>query len=545
MRKNRQLGQILVELGYITQEQLVHAVMEQKDTGERLGSILTRWGYVTNEQLTEALALQSGMEYIRFTIADVQPEAVGEIAPAIARRLQVLPLRMENGKMLVAPLDINNSASIQELYRVVPKPLRLVCANPAMIEAALRLYYPEDAGDVELAAEYPCVREFVDSLLNDAISQGAEAVHLESYDRHAVVVCYRVGGRLQTVRTVPNAYARVATHRLKKLTGMLPQMPQAHFSGILQVERGNEATSAQLSCVHTSRGERAVIRFLRTAPADAIMDGLSADAADAFQRMLASRSGLFVVSGDDLGACQVVLRAALQRKTGEGVSAFSLDWAAAQGLSDVCFVDAEAYAPGSIKPIHAVLAQDPDVVIAGMVQSAQQMQVLVSAAGAGVWVALAVPSADVIGAIEYMRHLGVAPTGIATTLLGVIQVHTIPQLCEACRVAQTVSLAEWLTEEPREALIHEARGCDRCRHTGFSGTVSVIEALDVDGELRDLLLRRAEDTDIRQAVSERLRSALRDTLRQKVLSGQIALAHAQLLWDRQYPPAGQFLALAA
>jgi len=546
MRKTQQLGQILVELGYVTQEQLVRAVMEQKDTGERLGAILVRRGHLTPEQLTEALALQAGVEYVRFTIADVQPEAIAELSPAIARRLQILPLRVENDRLVVAPMDIHHTESLQELYRMVAKPVSLVCANPAMVEAALRLYYPQDASDIDLASDYPYVREFVDSLLKDALQRGAEAVHLEPQDTHTVVVRYRVDGQMETVRRVPTAYGRAVVHRIKKLTGTPQSGSSTAFSGILRFEGDSASATVQISCLQTSRGERAVIRFLPDTASSAASTELCEHSANTLQRILSSRAGLLLVSGEDRASCQAILRTVLRGKLEEGAVAFCLDPVAGQGLSGVHHVAIEADSPASAEPLRAVLAQDPDVVVAGMVENTLPMQMLASAAGAGVWVAVAMRAVNVAGALNRLQVFGVAPVMVASALLGVVQVHVLPRLCAHCRTAEPATLPDWLADAPHEAsVVYRAPGCERCRYTGYSGTVSVLEVFSPDADLRELLIQGAEPHEIDRLVRAHLQPALCATLRQKVLSGEVSLQHACILWEWQYPSGMQFVTLAA
>lgn len=545
MRKTQQIGQILVELGYITQEQLVRAVMEQKNTGERLGAILLRRGYLTPEHLTEALALQSGLEYVRFSIAEVQPEAIAELSPALARRLRILPLRIENGKLVVAPLDIHNTESLQELYRMVDKPISLVCANSATVEVALRLYYPQDTSDIDLAANYPCVREFVDSLLKEAMERAAQAVHIEHEDAYTIAVRFRVGDRLETVHKVPEAYGRVITYRIKKLAGASQPIPQMHFSDVLRIGSSDGNVAIQVSCLQTSRGERAVLRFLSGPASDTALEDLSGDSANALQHILTSRRGLFLVSGEDLTSCQAILREALQRKAEEGVVAFCLDPTVAQGLSGVHLVGIEDDSPASLESLRAVLAQDPDVVVAGMVESAVPMQILIAAAEAGVWVAVALRAADVGGALNRLRIFGVTPIVTASTLVGIVQVHTLPRLCSSCRIAHPAVLPEWLVDSVYEAPVYNAPGCERCRHTGYSGTVSVIEVFSPDAGLREMLIQDSSPHEMDKAIRSYPQSAFRATLRQKVLSGQISLQHAQILWERQYPSAKQSHMMAA
>lgn len=534
-----------MELGYITQEQLVRAVMEQKDTGERLGAILLRRGYLTSEHLTEALALQSGLEYVRFNIAEVQPEAIAELSPTLARRLQILPLRLENGRLVAAPVDIHHTESLRELYRMIDKPVSLVCANSATVEAALRLYYPQDTSDIDLAANYPCVKEFVDNLLKDAIERGAQAVHLEREDAYTIVVRFRIGDRLETVHKVPEAYGRVVIYCIKKLAGASQSMSQMHFSDVLRLGSSHDDVAVRVSCLQTSRGERAVLRFLSDPSSDTVFEDLSGDSADTLQHILTSRRGLFLVSGEDLVSCQAILHEALQGKTGEGVVAFCQDPTVAQGLSGVHLVGIEYDSPASLESLRAVLAQDPDVVVAGMVESAVPMQMLIAAAEAGVWVAVALRAANVEGALNRLRVFGVTPIMTASTLVGIVQVHKLLRLCSSCRITHPAVLPEWLADDLREAPVYNAPGCERCQHTGYSGTVSVVEVFSPDAGLREMLIQDEPSHKIDGAVRSYLQSAFRATLRRKVLSGQISLQQAQILWERQYPSAKQSHMMAA
>lgn len=537
MPRAQQIGQILVELGYLTQEQLVQAVMEQKHTGERIGSILVRRGYITPEHLAEALAIQVGVEYVRFSIADVHPEAIAEVPPLIARKLQVLPLQEKEGRLLVAPVDIHSSETIQEVYRLIRRPISLVSANSVTVQDALRFYYPLDASEFDVCADYPYVKEFVSELLLQAIERGASAVCIEPQGNLYYAIHYRGGQGSEEVRRVSSAFARVVIHRLKKSAATQVASGQPYLTGRLCIEGVPNDILPQVSCLQTPRGERVVVRFTEDGGCDSLAAAhISEEAAQVVEQLLSPSSGLLLVSSRDVVACRSLLAAVARRRAERGDTIFSLVDLPVPDMPSFYYIPVDASSPRvMMEQLRAVVWQSPDTLIAGYVDSPEAVQTVVSTCADGVWGVLAVRAGDTVDALYQLLTAGVAPARLCAELVGVMHSDTLPRLCEGCRVEQEVTIPELGITG---ACAYESQGCQTCRGTGYSGTVNLYQVLTLDSNLRALLLQEADPNALRRAISPHSWSWLRSALRKKVLEGQVSPTHARLL-VQAYSPADE------
>lgn len=537
MQQSKQIGQILIELGYLTQEQLVRAVMEQKRTGERLGNILVRHDYVTPEQLAEALAVQAGVEYVRLTLADVRPEALTEISPAVARKIQVLPLWEKDGRLQVAPLDIHNVGSIQEAYRLIRKPISLVSANSVIVESALRFYYPLDTSEYDLCAFYPCVTEFLAELVREAREQGAKAIHIEPEGNLYYVVYYQVGQRVERARRASAAFARMVVHRLKRDVGINPAWDEPFLKGYLRIEGFSEDTLAEVSLLETPRGERVVIRRATEALSDPFATGETGEKpALMLEQVLSYRNGLLVVSSQDGAACHALLGALARRRLARGHLVFSLQNIPVPETPNYFYIPLCSSSPRLLNEhLHAVGMHAPDVLIAGYVDNGEALQAILSACAEETWGVLAVRAADPADAISWLQERGVSAAQLCTDLLGIVHVDTLPRLCDQCKRARSSTAQETALLDIEEALVYDPGGCEACRGTGYRGTVNVHEVLMLDNRLHEYLLRGATGAALRSVVNSYLEAPLRDTLRYRVLSGQISPFHAHILLEAYNP----------
>jgi type IV pilus assembly protein PilB len=301
MHKTRlRIGEILLQLGFITGEQLEQALNIQKETQELLGQILMRLGYINSDQLAEAQAHQFGVDYERVNLNDIAPEVRNLIPAHLARQLRVLPLRQERHRLVVAMLNPMDLVARDDLQRITNCYIKPVYTNPEVLQQAIDLFYasdipPEQAGSADesegiqllrvedettpdvdhveqLVQQAPVVR-LVNDILAQAARMGATDIHFEP-KRKGIRLRYRIDGDLVDVRTIPNAMKQAVIARVKVLADLnlterrLPQ--DGRFSFQVDARR----IDVRVSTLPNQHGERVVLRLLNNAQVKYSLDAL-------------------------------------------------------------------------------------------------------------------------------------------------------------------------------------------------------------------------------------------------------------------------------
>lgn len=518
----RKLGEILIELGYIDATQLNEALQEQQRGGGLIGEVLLRMGYIDADQLAEARAEQYDVDYEKVTPESVQPEAISRVPASLAKSLQVLPLRIEDNKLVVAmvnPLDVD---AIDVLQRHTGMYVKVVYTNPEHLLRAVDFHYSETAAssesldevisevgslsegeeesldDLRRAVEDAPVVRIVNLLLVEAINGRASDIHLEPRRTH-MEVRYRIDGELQHVRNIPRNLMAACISRIKVMADMDIAERRVPQDGRITIKVESRQVDLRVSTLPIQYGERVVMRVLDRDHSLRRLNelGFSPRNLTTFRWLLQQPNGIILVTGPTGSGKTTTLYAALCEIrsvtrniiTCEDPIEYELEGINQSNVNEKAGLTFAAQ-------LRAILRQDPDVVLVGEIRDQETAEIACRAAMTGHLVLSTLHTNDAVSAIPRLIDMGVEPFLISSSLVGVVAQRLVRVICPHCKQEYEPTLAEiQVIGRPVERLYRGA-GCSACGGRGYLGRISVHEVLVVDEEIRALTVQRAPSSQI-------------------------------------------------
>ncbi len=525
MYGRRKLGEILVDLGYIDYAQLDEALQVQQRDGGMLGQILVRLGYIDADQLAEAQAEQYDVDYEKITPGSAHPEAIARVTAAMAKSLKVLPLRVEDGKLVVAmenPLDVD---AIDVLQRHTGMYVKAVYTNPDDLFKAIDFHYSEKLGDAESlddalsaiattpdeddenlddlrrAVEDAPVVRIVNLLLMEAINGRASDIHLEPRRTH-MEVRYRIDGELQHVRNIPRNLMAACISRIKVMADMDIAERRVPQDGRITIKVESRQVDLRVSTLPIQHGERVVMRILDRDRSIRKLEelGFSARNLMTFRWLLQRPNGIILVTGPTGSGKTTTLYAALREIrsvtrniiTCEDPIEYELEGINQSNVNEKAGLTFAAQ-------LRAILRQDPDVVLVGEIRDQETAEIACRAAMTGHLVLSTLHTNDAVSAIPRLIDMGVEPFLISSSLAGVVAQRLVRVICPHCKQEYEPTLTEiQIIGRPVEKL-YRGVGCSACGGRGYLGRVSIHEIMVVDDEIRTLTIQHAPSSQILKA----------------------------------------------
>ncbi|OAT79872.1 type II secretion system protein GspE [Desulfotomaculum copahuensis] len=543
-KPRRLLGDLLVETGVITREQLQQALAGQRRSSERLGRVLVRMGFVTERDITSALADQLGIAQVGGGLV-TDPQLLALLPEQLARRYKVIPLAREGRRLKVAMADPANLMALDDLRLVTGLEIDALLAGEREIESALQRYYglpelekafqefqviEEEALQLEEPAEVaadeaPVVR-LVNNIIVQAIEEQASDIHIEP-GPESVRVRYRVDGMLREAMQLPRRSRASLAARLKILAQLNIAEKRLPQDGRIQIKYREREIDLRVSTMPTVFGEKLVIRLLdRSRQITGIKElGFTGENLERFQRLLRGTHGMVLVTGPTGSGKTTTLYAALEQLNTPEKNLITIEDPVEYLLPGItqCQVAPRArftFAAG----LRSMLRQDPDVIMVGEIRDGETAEIAVRAATTGHLMLSTLHTNDAAGAVVRLVDMGVEPFLVASSLLGVVAQRLVRLICRHCREAYQPAPDSiertFLGIPPEKPLtLYRGKGCGYCGRTGYRGRVAVAEVLVVDGPLRQLISTRAGADELQKLAAAQGMTTLREDGAAKVLSG--------------------------
>ncbi len=511
MDERKRIGDLLLEAGVVTEEQLREALAEQERSGGRLCYNLIRLGHLSADDLTGFLRDQFGVAAVNLERYEV-PEAVLRLLPdAFARSRRVVPLSVRGKRITVAMVDPSRAedvAAVREVTGLEPEP---VISPEASVEAALRRFYPAEpaaagAGDgvLELVEEIEGAapeegrggegEEWLRRFLLEAIRRRSREIHLEPLEE-GLRARYRVRGVLQEGQTAPREAREAVARRAEDLAGLRGAAGAGRpAEGRFRIHVRRRWLRATLSAFPTLYGERLVVRIVdESLLAREFQElGMSKEVADEAQRLLAARTGILLINAPPGQGRRTTFYSFLACLKGEGGrNIMTLESPVRYPIAGVSQTQVgpgeELDVAGGLR---AMLHQEPDVIGVTDLPDRATLELAFGAARRCLVIAIA-GFRDNLQALTWIRDSGISPATQGLLLRGLVAQRLLPKLCSGCRepLQERVRLLEGVRDTPEEQLeFYAAAGCEQCGGSGRTGRVALFELLSFRGELRDLLL---------------------------------------------------------
>ena len=555
--KAHRLGDILVETGNLTPDQLEEAMRAPAAAGRPLGEFLRELGYVDEDDIARALAYQLDIPFQE--LGDdmrLEKEEVKLIPETVARRYGVIALRRDGTGVVTLvmkdPLDLYALDTIRSLTslditKAVSTEKRILSVidrsytEEAHIERNLREIVDAGADDVVtgieddaeggddqlrlLANDAPVVR-FVNLLLLQAVRDRASDIHFEPHEKE-VHVRLRVDGSLREVTPPPKAlYAGVVT-RIKILSNMDIAERRLPLDGRFKYSvhgRIIDVRVSSLPCVH---GEKMVLRILdrESLLVDMKDVGFDPDMLAHFQHILKQPHGIILLTGPTGSGKTSTLYSALSYLRAPDVNIQTVEDPVEYLVPGVNQMAVKAgIGLDFANALRAILRQDPDIIMIGEIRDAETAQIAMRAALTGHLVLSTLHTNDSPSAFWRLRDIGVEAYLIAATISLVISQRLVRVVCEHCKepvepTLEEVRIAGLVDRNPHQWTYMKGRGCPKCLNTGYRGRTAIFEFLEVTDPIREMILDGTGTVALRQtAIDLGMESLLANGLR-KVKQG--------------------------
>ena len=551
-RKKLRLGELLVQQGLITTDQLSIVLAEQRHNNIPIGRLLVRLGFVTESAIRDIMARTIGQEAIDLAQVVADPEALKLVSQDFARRNRVLPIAYDPADQVltVATTEIFNVVAMDQLRAMLGPQIEIKTqlASEAQLEDYTDHFYGYElsvdgilkeieTGEIDYESlqvagggdEYtqPMVR-LVNALLVDAVKRGASDIHFEP-EYAFLRIRYRIDGVLETVRSLHKTYLPGITVRVKVVSAMNIAETRAPQDGRLSLTLNGRPIDFRVSTQPTIYGENIVLRVLDREKSIISLERmrLAKPATDKINLMLARPEGILIVTGPTGSGKTTTLYSLLAQVNDETVNIMTLEDPVEYPLTlmrqtSVGEVARMDFADG----IRSIMRQDPDIILVGEVRDKETAEMAFRAAMTGHQVFTTLHTNSALGAFPRLLDIGIQPDIMAGNIIGVIAQRLVRVLCTHCKEAYAPSREERQLLGPageKVSFLHRPVGCKLCDNKGFKGRSAIMELLVMDSDLDELVARRATAKELRAVALDKGFRALSDEGLQRAIDGTTSL----------------------
>jgi type IV pilus assembly protein PilB len=554
------LGEILLKESLITQEQLQKALEFQRSNGGKLGSCLTKMGFITDDDITGVLSRQYGVPSINLKFYEIDPSVIKLIPQDTALRYQVIPLSRVGSVLTIAMTDPTNVFAMDDIKFMTGFNVEPVVASESAIGEAITRFYGGsdveseelskmmkdlvedeelelaaeeaelDAASLEKAAEEAPIIKLVNLILTDSVKRGASDIHVEPYETE-MRVRFRVDGQLQTVMSPPLRLKDAITSRMKimaKLDIAEKRLPQ---DGRIMIKYRADGKKKELdfrvSVVPTLYGEKIVLRLLdkENLRLDMTKLGFEAESLKKFERNILKPYGMVLVTGPTGSGKTNTLYSSVSRlntvdtniMTAEDPVEFQL-----AGINQVQMK--EQIGLNFAAALRAFLRQDPNIILVGEIRDFETAEIAVKAALTGHMVLSTLHTNDAPSTISRLMNMGIEPFLVATSVNLIAAQRLVRRICTNCKAElevpeQALIDAGYSPEEVKKTKIYHGKGCSTCNKGGYKGRTALYEVMEINDELRELILVGASALELKKKAIEQGMITLRRSGLIKVAAG--------------------------
>ena len=559
------LGEILIKESLITQDQLQKALEFQRSNGGKLGSCLTKMGFITDDDITGVLSRQYGVPSINLKYYEIDPTVIKLIPQDTATRYQVIPLSRVGSVLTIAMTDPTNVFAMDDIKFMTGFNVEPVVASESAISDAISKFYGTkdseeeltkvmdaltgseedlelaagedqelDAAYLEKVAEEAPIIKLVNLILTDAVKRGASDIHVEPYETD-FRVRYRIDGVLQQVMNPPMRLKDAITSRIKimsKLDISEKRLPQ---DGRIMIKYRQDGKKKDLdfrvSTVPTIHGEKVVLRLLdkENLRLDMTKLGFESESLVKFERNILRPYGMVLVTGPTGSGKTNTLYSSVARlntletniMTAEDPVEFQL-----AGINQVQMK--EQIGLNFAAALRSFLRQDPNIILVGEIRDFETAEIAVKAALTGHLVLSTLHTNDAPSTISRLMNMGIEPFLVATSVNLICAQRLVRRICSQCKEElevpeQALIDAGYTPEEAKKAKIYHGKGCGTCNKGGYKGRTGLYEVMEINDELRELILVGASALELKKKALDQGMLTLRRSGLVKAMQGMTTL----------------------
>ena len=563
---SQRLGDLLVKEKIITPEQLAQATKAQKEQNCRLGSALVKLGFLSDEDVTNFLSRQYGVPAINLSYFEIDPAVVKLIPFETAKRYQILPLSRVGASLTIAMVDPTNVFAMDDIKFMTGFNIEPVVASESSILAGIDKSYggpkekEEDLetvmqsmsemneADVELqaeetqmelsqlekAADEAPVVKLVNLVLTDAVKRGASDIHIEPYEKE-FRVRFRIDGILQSIMSPPIKLKDAITSRLKSMAKLDISEKRLPQDGRIMLKMNIGGRKKQLdfrvSTLPVLWGEKIVLRLLdkENLRLDMTKLGFEPESLVKFEKAILKPYGMVLVTGPTGSGKTNTLYSSISRLNQPDTNIMTAEDPVEFQLAGVNQVQMkEQIGLNFAAALRSFLRQDPNIILVGEIRDFETAEIAIKAALTGHLVLSTLHTNGAPETITRLMNMGIEPFLVATSVHLICAQRLIRRICKDCiepvEVPVQALIEEGFTpEEAKTVKIQKGRGCGVCNNTGYKGRCGLYEVMEVDDEIRELVLVGASAVELKKKAIERGMITLRRSGLIKVAAGMTTL----------------------
>jgi len=551
----RALGEILVDSGIVTDDQIQEALQIQKEKGEPMGKVLVELGYVTENQILMALGEQAGMDVVDLDTINIPPELIEMVSKSIAAVYRVFPVRLEGGMLTVAMADPLNVSTLDDLRFLLNCEVRGAVSNDDAVNRAIEKHYADSDESVEtllaeldgddtmmevidesgegidiatleeMANQMPVVK-LLNLVLLQAIKDKASDIHFEPFEDE-YKIRYRVDGVLYEMMPPPRHLSVAISSRIKVMAQLDIAERRLPQDGRIPLTIAGNPVDLRISTLPTMFGESVVMRVLDRSVVQLDLEriGLREDEMGNVRELIGKPNGIILLTGPTGCGKTTTLYSALNEANQVDVKIITTEDPVEYDLDGIMQVQInEEIGVTFASCLRSILRQDPDKILVGEIRDLVTGQIAIQASLTGHVVFSTLHTNDAPSAVTRLLEIGLEPYLIAATLECIIAERLVRVICEHCKEAyqpteemlMELSLSE---EDVQGKKFYYGRGCDSCNNTGYRGRTGIFEMMVLDDDLRQLIIDESSTQHMRDVARQRGMRTLRESGLLKIFDG--------------------------
>lgn len=539
----RKLGQILVDLGYLTDDQLWDVLEEQKQSTGLIGQVAVRMGMVTEDQVTEALAEQWGMPVINLAETNIPPQVLELVPQPMAEIYKIMPVSLRDEVLTVAMADPQNVSALDDLRNFLGHEVRGAVSSIADVEEAIARYYADREESIEdvideladdednmdgprgydLSAESELseatpIKKLLNMVILLAIRDQASDIHFEPFEDE-FKIRVKADGVLYEMVPPPRHLANAIVTRIKVMSDLDIAERRLPQDGRIELNVGGNPVDLRVSVLPVLFGEAVVMRVLdRTVVAlDLNKIGMDPTTLSRFRRMVSLPNGIVLVTGPTGSGKTTTLYSALNELNDVSTKVITSE--------DPIEYDIEGIQQCPVNPdigvtfaniLRGILRHDPDKILVGEIRDYETAEIAVQSALTGHLVFSTLHTNDAPSAITRLRDMGVPAFLITATVEGILAQRLVRRICTECRTEfepsdDLLMELQLPLDTARKYKFYYGKGCSRCSNSGYKGRVGIYELLSVTDEIRDCVAAEQSADEIRDVGRNQGMTTLRES----------------------------------
>ena len=531
----KRLGELLIDAGMITEEELERGIELQKGSKERLGTVLIQNNIISEAELIEALQMQLGIEYVDLSKISISGTLAQAVPKNIAKQYSVVPVRIVKDELYLAMSDPLNFFAVEEVKKSSRKKVVPMVATSAGIEHAIQVLYGnegaakaieemqrENRGKEEEAVQdlafvsnqigddsvnsAPTIR-LVNSIIERAVNERASDIHIEPRENE-MQVRMRIDGVLHNILTIPKDLQSSVISRIKVMSGLDISERRVPQDGRFNVKVKGKDFDLRISTLPTVYGEKTVARLLDKTGGNVSKEtvGMSGKDLEKYERMIRCRNGVILIVGPTGSGKSTTMYAMINELNTEYVNLVTLEDPVEYNIDGINQVQInEKQGLTFAEGLRSILRQDPDIIAVGEIRDGETADIAMRSAITGHVVLSTLHTNDAVGTIERLEDIGVEPYLVASALNGVISQRLVRKICPHCREEYEPSdeeLEDLGFKREDGVKLYKGKGCPYCFNSGYMGRTGVFEMLNINRAIRECISRQGGRSEIEAVLKE-------------------------------------------